>query len=89
MSKLAYDISKRYSSELLNISNKLNQLERGRIYEFSHAQMDGYLSTNINQLKDMLNDLLGKIQNDGKSQDEKMSEELAKAGFFKETKETF
>lgn len=40
---------------------------------------------NISQLKDMLNDLLGKIQNDGKSQDEKMSEELAKAGFFKET----
>ena len=76
MSKLDYDISKRYSSELLNISNK---------YELSRAQMDGYLSTNISQLKDMLNDLLGKIQNDGKSQDEKMSEELAKAGFFKET----
>ena len=85
MSKLDYDISKRYSSELLNISNKLNQLERGRIYELSRAQMDGYLSTNISQLKDMLNDLLGKIQNDGKSQDEKMSEELTKAGFFKET----
>ena len=81
MGKLGYEISKRYSNELLDISNKLNQLERGRIYELSHAQMDGYLSTNIKQLKDMLKDLLGKIQNDGQSQDEKLSEELAKATF--------
>ena len=82
MSKLGYKISERYSTELLEIENKLNQLERGRIYELSRAQMDGYLSTNINQLKDMLNDLLGKIQNDKQGQEEKMLEELAKADFF-------
>ena len=82
MSKLSYKISERYSAELLEIENKLNQLERGRIYELSRAQMDGYLSTNINQLKDMLNDLLGKIQNDKQGQEEKMFEELAKADFF-------
>lgn len=82
MSKLDYEISKRYGSELSHIANKLDQLERGRIYELSHAQMDGYLDTNIRQLKTMINDLLDKIQNDGQSQDEKIREELTKTGFF-------
>lgn len=60
--KLDYSISKEYSHELLKISNKLKQLENGRIYELSGAQMDGYLATNILQLRELLNDLLQKIQ---------------------------
>ena len=61
--KLNYEISKEYAQELLHIKNKLNQLERGRIYELTKVPMDGYLSTNIEQLRDMINELLNKIQN--------------------------
>lgn len=60
--KLGYKISEEYSHELNDIGNKLDQLERGRIYELSGAQMDGYLSTNVSQLRKMINDLLNKIQ---------------------------
>ena len=46
----------------MEIGNKLNQLERGRIYELSGATMDGYLATNIDQLRKMIGELLTKIQ---------------------------
>ena len=62
-SKLDYKISDCYSHELNEISNKLNQMERGRVYELSRAQMDGYLATNVTQLREMIADLLHKIQN--------------------------
>lgn len=60
--KLDYEISKEFFHELLEIGNKLNQLERGRIYELSGATMDGYLATNIDQLRKMIGELLTKIQ---------------------------
>ncbi|WP_124066257.1 hypothetical protein [Clostridium sp. E02] len=60
--KLDYKITEEYLHELNEISNKLNQLEAGRIYELSRAQMDGYLATNIEQLRKMINELLSKIQ---------------------------
>lgn len=63
MEKLDYEISKEYSHELSEINHKLDMMERGRIYELSGAQMDGYLATNVSQLKEMINDLLNKIQN--------------------------
>lgn len=53
-------ISDRYSSEISDIKNKLNQLEKGRIYELTGAKMDGHLSTNIEQLRKSINDLLYK-----------------------------
>lgn len=61
--KLNYKISDCYSHELNNIRNKLDQMECGRIYELSRAQMDGYLATNVEQLREMIADLLYKIQN--------------------------
>lgn len=72
--KLEYSICDVYCQELNDITNKLNDLEHGRIYEVSQAKMDGYLQTNILQLKTMFNELLDKIQN-GK---ESTSEEIAK-----------
>ena len=63
MDKLDYQIADEYSHELCEIKNKLAQLERGRIYEWSGAQMDGYLATNVEQLRKMINELLSKIQN--------------------------
>lgn len=61
--KLDYKISDCYTHELNEINNKLNQLEHGRIYELSRAQMDGYLATNVSQLRKMIAELLHKIQN--------------------------
>ena len=61
MDKLDYQIADEYSHELCEIKNKLAQLER--IYELSGAQMDGYLATNVEQLRKMINELLSKIQN--------------------------
>lgn len=73
MQKLDYEILKEYSHELNEINYKLEKMERGRIYELSGAQMDGYLATNAKQLKEMINDLLYKIQNG----EEGMSKQIA------------
>lgn len=43
ISKLEYDIKEKYGYELNEISNKLNQLETGRIYENGGSKMDGSL----------------------------------------------
>jgi len=48
--------------EIQEIANKLRQLENSRIYELSGAQMDGYLTTNIQQLKKMIAQLIDKIE---------------------------
>ena len=72
------DVSDRYSVEILDIKNKLNQLEKGRIYELTHAKMDGYLSTNIEQLRESINDLLYKIEYNKESTNEKISKEYRK-----------
>ena len=54
ISKLEYDIKEKYGYELNEISNKLNQLETGRIYENGGSKMDGSLATNIKQLREMI-----------------------------------
>lgn len=72
--KLNYEISKRYSHELLELENKLVQLENNRVYELSDAKMDGYLATNVSQLRKMFAELLEKIQND----EEGFSERIGK-----------
>ena len=78
MSKVVVDVSDRFSSEIMRINNKLNQLEKGRIYEITGAKMDGYLSTNIEQLKESLNDLLYKIEYNKESDNERISREFRK-----------
>lgn len=72
--KLGYEILKRYSHEYTNIQNKLEQLEKRRVYELSEVPMDGYLATNIGQLRKMIDELLDKIQNDEDSFSERVSE---------------
>lgn len=56
------DVRSKYSREIMEINNKLNQLEKGRVYDITGAQMDGYLSTNIDQLRGMINNLILKIE---------------------------
>ncbi len=71
-------ILKIYGAEITEIGNKLNQLERSRVYEISGARMDGYLSTNINELRGMIDDLLCKIDSGEKGTSEKLAENLSK-----------
>ncbi|ASN71564.1 hypothetical protein 10S8_8 [uncultured Caudovirales phage] len=75
--KLDYKISAEYSHELNDIRNKLGQLERGRVYELSGAKMDGYLATNIEELREMINQLLGKIQNGKDGIDAELAEAIS------------
>ena len=70
MSKLDYKIKERYTSELADIASRLDKLKNGRVYELSNVQSDGFIATNVEQLKDQINELLGKIQNDGQADDE-------------------
>ena len=78
MSKVVVDVSDRFSSEIMRINNRLNQLEKGRIYEITCAKMDGYLSANIEQLEESLNDLLYKIEYNKESDNERISREFRK-----------
>jgi hypothetical protein len=80
MSENNLGIAKRYSMEIQDIANKLRDLENGRIYELTNAQMDGYLATNIIQLRKMIRELLHKIDN----QKDSVSDEFAI--FFKDNK---
>lgn len=73
------DIQGRYYMEISAIEDKLNQLESGRIYNPALGnKMDGSLQTNIRQLKEMLMDLLHKIEYDKKSDGEKLTEAFIK-----------
>ena len=71
-------IPNRFSFEIQDINYKLQQLEDGRIYEFSRAQCDGYLATNIGQLKKMIAELIWKLENDLASRKEELGEALGK-----------
>lgn len=71
-------IAKRFSFEIQDIKNKFQQLEDGRIYELSRAQCDGYLVTNIIQLKKMFADLIWKLENDLASRKEELAEAFGK-----------
>jgi len=66
-------IIKKYSHEIQDIANKLTQLENNRIYEITGARMDGSLSTNIQQLKKMIAQLLRKIDNKAPSVDDELA----------------
>jgi hypothetical protein len=57
-------IAKKYSREIGEIAYKLHQLEIGNIYEKTGSRMDGYLATNIQQIRKQLVELLSKIEND-------------------------
>jgi hypothetical protein len=82
MSKQKLGIIEQYSMEILEIRNKLNDLENNRVYEMSGAKMDGYLSTNVRELKKMISNLLHKIDTNGTS----LAEELAP--LFEDNKES-
>ncbi|GAJ39828.1 MULTISPECIES: hypothetical protein [Anoxybacillaceae] len=63
MSEQKLGITEKYSQEILEIENKLRDLENNRVYELSHVKMDGSLATNARQLREMIRKLLYKIDN--------------------------
>lgn len=65
MSKLDYKINERYTNELLDIASRLQRLKDGKVYELTNVQSDGFIGTNVDQLKNKIVELLSKIQNDG------------------------
>lgn len=67
------DIKKKYSRELEDIDYILRNLENGRYYEKSGAKMDGYLATNIQNLRKNINVLLDKIEYDKESIDDQIA----------------
>lgn len=75
------DVTGKYEQELLDIKNVLNQLDQGRVYEISNIKTDGYLSTNIKELKKMLAELIYKIEHDADSKIEKLQEVFDKKDF--------
>lgn len=75
------DVIKKYEHEILNIKNKLNQLENGKVYEITNAKMDGYLAKNIEQLRDMLADLLYKVEYGEESFGEELKREYRRLDF--------
>lgn len=74
MSENQVNIAEVYKLEILEIADKLNQLEQGRFYENTKAAMDGSLSTNVQNLRSMLNDLFNKIQYGKESNIDKLSD---------------
>ncbi|WP_424475534.1 hypothetical protein [Oceanobacillus kimchii] len=62
MSKIQIDLDKFYSKEINNIMNMLNHLENGRIYEKTDNRSDGYLATNIAELRHEISYLLEEIK---------------------------
>lgn len=74
------DVSGKYSHELLEIKNKLTQLENGRVYELSKAPMDGYLANNIKQLEKMIAQLLNKIEHGKDSVEDQFSDAFRSKG---------
>lgn len=78
MSNKKIDIKDKYSHELMEFENKLQDLEQSRIYELSGAKMDGYLSTNIKYLREKINGLIKKIEYDIPSTMERISEVINK-----------
>lgn len=75
--KLEYKISEKYSSELLEISTKLEQIRSGRVIGINGAQMDGSLAHNVDQLEKMITDLLNKIQEGKPSNEEILGMEIS------------
>lgn len=73
MSEKIVDVTGKYRVEIQNIANKLKDLENGRVYDLTKVQGDGYLSTNISQLKIMLNELIHKIEYGKDSSEDEMA----------------
>lgn len=74
------EIRKKYSHELNEINYILQNLEIDRYYENTKARGDGYLATNIQNLRKQFYELLDKIECDEDSTNDEIKEAKAKFG---------
>ena len=66
------DVRERYCREIGEIEYILKNLEEGRYYEKTSARGDGYLATNITNLRNKLNDLINKVEYNLDSDEDKI-----------------
>ena len=59
------ELIERFSFELHDIEDRLQQLKDGRVYEITNLRSDGHISTHAKKLEQMIVQLLLKIE--GKS----------------------
>jgi hypothetical protein len=69
------DIKKTYEDEVRKIYNKLQKIKDYHYYEHTNDKSDGRLSTNIDQLREMFDDLINKIEY-RKESDESITDEI-------------
>lgn len=70
------DIKQEYRWEIMQIENKLRQLESRRIYEITGYKGDGYIYNNIQQLRSDIYDLLERIENGTESRGKELGRKL-------------
>lgn len=68
------EIKKRFSQELNQIGDKLQQLEEGRVYELTQVRADGSLQHNTQELRTMISELLAKIDTNAPSFEEDLNQ---------------
>ena len=74
---LGYEIKEKYSHEISDIIDKLNQIKERRIYGLEGgAPTDGSLTKNIDDLEKMFFGLLAKIQTGKDGKDEEIAKQL-------------
>lgn len=73
MSDNRLGIFEKYRHEIEEIEYKLSNLENNRYYEHTGAKMDGSVSTNAQQLRKMIRELLLKIDKQAPSNDDEMA----------------
>ncbi|GGF76716.1 hypothetical protein GCM10010912_22290 [Paenibacillus albidus] len=75
MEEKVVDVSGVYNLEISKIKNLLSDLENGRIYDLhKHVKAYGSLQTKVEQLKEMLNDLVHKVEYGKKSTADEIGE---------------
>lgn len=73
MSDNRLGIIEKYRHEIDEIEYKLKNMENGRYYENTGARGDGSVSTNVQQLRKMIRELLLKIDKQAPSNDDEMA----------------
>lgn len=65
-------IEEKYSMEISEINRMLENIKNGRFKENTKANSDGYLATNVENLKNEIFGLLKKIENNSDSKQDKI-----------------
>ncbi|MGG3622836.1 hypothetical protein ABES25_04645 [Bacillus gobiensis] len=72
-------IRRKYSREISKITNRLLDLERGKIYDLTRTNGDPWLTTEVGNIRKDLDNLLDKIEHGDPSISDILRESLAQA----------